>query len=210
MAAAARLLLTAGPTREPIDPVRFLSNRSTGRMGLAIAQQALARGWEVDLVLGPVEGSPPEAALVTRVETAREMLAASLALLPRASAIVCAAAVSDFRVAAPATRKLKKKGGARTLELVENPDIAAAIGALRGERPMAIFALETEAGVEEAQRKLAAKNATLCVLNSPEALGAAEARYRMLLPSRAWVDLGVLSKPDLARRLLDELLPPPA
>ncbi len=210
MAAAPRLLLTAGPTREPIDPVRFLSNRSTGRMGFAIAQEALARRWEVDLVLGPVEGSPPAGVGVTRIETAQQMLAASLALLPRASAIVCAAAVSDFRVAAPATLKLKRRHGSPTLELVENPDIAAALGAVRGERPMAIFALETEAGGDEARRKLHAKRATLCVLNSPEALGAQEARYKILLPPDRWVDLGTLSKPDLARRLLAELLPDPA
>jgi len=200
------LLLTAGPTREPIDPVRFLSNRSTGRMGFAIAEAAVARGMGVDLVLGPVEAEAGGGVDVTRVETARQMLDAALALLPRATAIVCAAAVCDYRVAAPSASKIKR-GGPMRLDLVENPDIAAALGAAKGARPMAIFALETDAGADEARKKLLAKNADLCVLNSPEAIGAEVGRFRLLRrDGLRWTDFPPMPKGKFARLLLEQLL----
>ena len=199
-----RILITAGPTREPLDPVRFLSNRSTGKMGFALARAALARGHEVVVVLGPVEGQPPVDAEIYAVETAREMLDAVLEFLDGADAVICAAAVSDYRPARESEAKLKR-GGPRTLELVENPDIAATVGERRGERPLAVFAIESEAGVESARRKIEAKNADLCVVNSPDAVGADEADFTLVRRDGTVRELGELDKEKLAHELLDEL-----
>lgn len=200
-----RILVTAGPTREPLDPVRYLSNRSSGAMGFALAQAALDRGHEVLLVLGPVEDQPPVGAEVYGVETALEMHEAALDFLAEADAVFCAAAVCDFRPRERSAAKIKRTG-ALTLELVENPDVAAALGARRGDRPCVIFALETERGVEHAREKLMRKRATLCVLNGPEAIGAERARFTLVVPD-AVRELGELSKAELARTLLDELKP---
>lgn len=199
-----RILLTAGPTREPIDPVRFLSNASTGVMGIEIARAALARGHAVALVLGPGTAEPPPGAETARVGTALEMRAAVLRRLPRCDAIVCAAAVSDYRPRTPRSRKAKR-GTLRSIALVENPDIAAEAGARRGARPLAIFALETDDAVGNARRKLERKNADLCVLNAPEAIGAARARFRFVFRDGTVRPLGRIAKRDLARRLLDEV-----
>ncbi len=199
-----RVLVTAGPTREPIDPVRFFSNRSTGGMGFALAREALRRGHAVSLVLGPVAGAPPAGADLVAVQTAREMLAAALAELPRCDAIVCAAAVADVRPAEESDRKIKR-GALRRIAFVENPDIARELGARRGTRPMAIFALETGAGEAEAIAKLERKHADWCVLNGPEAIGAAQARFRLLAKQGGVRDLGTIDKAALAAALFDAL-----
>jgi len=199
-----RILITAGPTREPLDPVRYLSNRSSGAMGLALASEAVKQGHLARLVLGPVALEPPPAVAVTRVETAREMLAAVLRLLPWADAIFCAAAVADYRPAARSLEKLKR-GAQESLELIENPDIAAEVGARRGNRPSIIFALETSRGIERAHAKLEAKNADLCVLNDPAAIGAEAARFVLVRRNGTVEELGERSKRALAARLLLEL-----
>jgi len=199
-----RLLITAGPTREPLDPVRYLSNRSSGAMGMALAAEAVKRGHIVRLVLGPVALEPPPGVSVTRVETALEMLEAVLELLPGADAILCAAAVADYRPASRSAEKLKRNAIER-LELVENPDIAAAVGARRGNRPSFIFALETSRGLERARAKLEAKNADLCVLNSPAAIGAERACYTLVRRDGTTEELDGRSKSELAARLLSEL-----
>ena len=199
-----RILITAGPTREPLDPVRFLSNYSTGEMGFALARRALARGHEVLLVLGPVEGQPPVGAEVFGVETACEMRDAVLEFLPDVDAICCSAAVADYRPATCSRRKLKR-GETDTIELVENPDVAAELGRYRGSKPFAIFALETEEGVAHAREKLVRKNADLCVVNSAEAIGAEEAEFVLVGRNVSTRELGRLTKDDLADRLYDEL-----
>ena len=200
-----RVLITAGPTREPIDPVRFLSNHSTGGMGFALAEETLRRGHEALLVLGPVGDQPPVGAEVYGVETASEMLAAVLDFLERADAVICAAAVSDFRPARSHAHKLRR-GELTTLELVENPDVAAEVGRRRGPRPLAIFALETaEDALASANRKLERKNADLCVLNSPAAIGSDRARFRIVQRDGTVSDLGEIAKAELARALLDRL-----
>ncbi|MDH3590906.1 MAG: phosphopantothenoylcysteine decarboxylase [Planctomycetota bacterium] len=199
-----RVLITAGPTREPLDPVRFLSNRSTGRMGLAIAEAALRRGHEVQVVLGPIALQPPVGADVYVVETTDEMLAATLDFLDDTDAIICAAAVCDYRPTARSEQKLKR-GAMKTIELVENPDIAAEVGARRGTRPLAVFALETTDGVANAIDKLERKNADLCVLNTPDAIGADEAAFTLVRRDGSTTDLGKLAKGALAQRLLDEM-----
>lgn len=199
-----KVLVTAGPTREAIDPVRYLSNRSTGAMGFAIARAAMRRGHGVVLVLGPVDGTPPEGAEVERVESAREMLEAALRRLPECGAAICAAAVADFRPEHASRAKLRR-GELRSLALVENPDVAAEIGVRRGRRPLAVFALESEGGVDRARAKLVAKRADLCVLNGPEAIGAASARFAIVRRDGSVRELGEASKDDVARALLDEL-----
>ncbi|MFQ5843498.1 MAG: phosphopantothenoylcysteine decarboxylase [Planctomycetota bacterium] len=198
------VLITAGPTREPIDPVRYLSNHSTGGMGLALCRAAMERGHQVTLVLGPVAAAPPEGAAVVCVETALEMRDAVLRALPRADAVICAAAVGDYRPAEPGARKLKRRGRHR-LELVENPDIAAEVGARKGGRPLVIYALETDDPLANGLAKLEQKNADLCVVNGAEAVGAASALFHVLGPDGEvrWVDHA--TKEVVAGIVLDEL-----
>jgi len=201
-----RLLITAGPTREPIDPVRFLSNRSTGAMGFAIARAACARGHEVILVLGPVGArQPPVGVEVYGVETARDMLDAVLHFLPQVDAVVCTAAVSDYRPAHPSEKKLKRGGGLHAIEIIENPDIAAEIGRRRAAKPLVVFALETDDGVAHAAKKIEMKNADFCVLNGPDAIGADEADFTFVFRDGTTRPLGRLSKDDLADAVLEEI-----
>jgi phosphopantothenoylcysteine decarboxylase/phosphopantothenate--cysteine ligase len=199
-----RVLITAGPTREPLDPVRYLSNYSTGEMGFALARRALARGHEALLVLGPVDGQPPVGAEVYGVETACEMRDAVLEFLPEVDAVCCSAAVADYRPATRSERKLKR-GEFETIELTENPDIAAEVGLHRGGKPLAIFALETEDGVARAREKLERKNADVCVVNSTDAIGAQEAEFVLVGRDGSTAELGRLAKDELADRLYDEL-----
>lgn len=169
--AGRRVLVTSGPTHEPIDPVRVIANRSSGRQGHAVAAAAARAGAAVTLISGPVTIPDPAGVTVVHVETAREMLAAVEAALP-ADAAVFAAAVADWRVAENAAQKIKKgAGGPPTLALVENPDILATVA--RGARRPAVivgFAAETETVIEHAKAKLARKGADFIVANdvSPE------------------------------------------
>ena len=163
------VLVTAGPTVEPIDAVRFVSNRSSGKMGYAVAEAALARGAEVTLVSGPVALEPPRGARMVPVATAVEMLAAGEAAFATADVAVCAAAVADLRPARPVARKLKKgadDAALATLELVENPDVLATLGRAKAPGQVVVgFAAETDDVVANAERKLAAKGADLMVAN---------------------------------------------
>lgn len=154
-----RMLVTAGPTHERIDPVRYIANRSSGKQGFAIARAAAAAGAGVTLVAGPVALADPAGVKVIKVESAREMLAEVEQALP-VDAAVFAAAVADWRVAAPDEQKVKKgPGGAPQLELVENPDILATVAHRRSNRPSLVvgFAAETEHVIENARAKLARK-----------------------------------------------------
>ena len=167
-----RVLVTSGPTHEPIDPVRFLSNRSSGRQGHAVARAAAAAGAEVVLVSGPVELPDPAGVKTVHVETAAEMLAAAEAALP-VDAAVCAAAVADWHVAGEAREKLKKTAGKPpTLALVDNPDVLATL-ARHKRRPRLVvgFAAETEKIVDHARAKLRAKGCDWILANdvSPSA-----------------------------------------
>jgi phosphopantothenoylcysteine decarboxylase/phosphopantothenate--cysteine ligase len=191
-----KILITAGPTREPLDPVRFLSNRSSGEVGFALARAAREAGHDVLLVLGPVGGQPPTGVEVYGVETTEDMYKAVLDFLPSCDAVICAAAVADYRPAQESERKLKR-GEMNVIELVENPDIAAAVGECRGTRPLIVFALETDEPVENARSKLAKKNGTLCVLNHPDAIGAHQANYTLVYPDGRVEELGEISKDDL-------------
>ena len=169
------ILLTAGPTYEPLDPVRFLGNRSTGKMGYALAEAFAAAGASVTLVSGPTALPAPASLLVSivRVETAQQMYEAAAEAAPRADVWVFAAAVADYRPAHVATEKIKKEGDTLTLELVKNVDIAATLGqAKRAEQFSVGFALETTNELAHAQGKLQRKNFDLVVLNSLRDAGA--------------------------------------
>lgn len=161
-----RVLVTAGPTREPIDPVRFLSNRSSGKMGFAIAREAVRRGAEVTLVSGPVALEPPAGATVVRVERTAEMRDAVLERLASVNALVMAAAPADFVAAAPAVRKLKRAAGIPDLALALAPDVLAAVAAARrADQVVVAFAAETENVLPNARKKLLDKGADLLVAN---------------------------------------------
>jgi phosphopantothenoylcysteine synthetase/decarboxylase len=161
-----RFLITAGPTREPIDPVRYLSNRSSGKMGYALATAALTKGHEVLLISGPVSIPVPEGATLVRVETAREMYDAVAGAIQGADAAIFCAAVADYRVAEVAGEKIKKTGDTLTLTLVKNPDILGSARSVFGYTGILVgFAAETEKLAEHATDKLHRKGCDLLVAN---------------------------------------------
>jgi phosphopantothenoylcysteine decarboxylase/phosphopantothenate--cysteine ligase len=159
------LLVTAGPTREHLDPVRFLSNRSTGKMGFAVAQAAAERGHAVTLVAGPVARPTPPGVTRVDVVSARDMLAAVQRLLPDHDALVMSAAVADWRPKAMSPAKLKKADMNPVVELEPNPDILRTIRPFKGNRLFVGFAAETGDPLAEARRKLASKGLDLIVAN---------------------------------------------
>jgi phosphopantothenoylcysteine decarboxylase / phosphopantothenate---cysteine ligase len=160
-----RVVITAGPTREAIDPVRFLSNASTGTMGIELAHEALARGAAVDLILGPTLVDPPAQASVTRVTTAQEMYDATLARAGGADYAIAAAAVSDWRPARTHAQKVKKDDGAATIDLVRTPDILATLGERKNGTFLVGFAAETEDVEANAREKLAHKHLDAIAVN---------------------------------------------
>ncbi len=204
-----RILVTAGPTVEDLDPVRFLSNRSSGKMGFALARRARQRGAEVHLVTGPVELSPPEGVRTTFVRSAAEMLQACDEAFEAVDAAFMAAAVSDYRPRHISAEKLKRAGGQLGLELVENPDIAATLGARKGGRVLVAFAMETEDGEFRAREKGRRKQADLVVLNDlrvPGAGFAGDTNVVTVLDGEGTAErLPRLSKLEVADRLLDRV-----
>ena len=162
-----RVLITAGPTWEPLDPVRFIGNRSTGKMGLALAKEALHRGASVTLVLGPTALELPHGMEVIRVQTAADMLAAVASRFESSDIAIFSAAVADYRPAQRDPQKIKRKGEELSLQLVPNPDIAASMGQRKTTRQLTIgFALETENELQYAREKMQKKNLDMIVLNS--------------------------------------------
>jgi phosphopantothenoylcysteine decarboxylase / phosphopantothenate---cysteine ligase len=169
-----KILITAGPTYEPIDPVRFVGNRSSGKMGVALAEALAARGAKVHLVLGPSRLTPKNPNIkLQRVETAIEMYDACLVSFPTSDAAILSAAVADYRPANVADQKIKKKGETLDIQLVKNPDIAATLGQAKKENQILVgFALETNDELENAKGKLERKNLDFIVLNSLRDAGA--------------------------------------
>ena len=202
-----KLLVTAGPTREFLDPVRFLSNRSSGRMGYAVAARALARGHSVTLVSGPVALPPPQGATLVPVVSARDMLAAVQAALPACDALVMAAAVADWRPRQTASTKLKKRTMQPVLELVPNPDILLTVRPLKEHRLWVGFAAETDHVLAEAAAKLERKGLDLIVANDvsqPDAGFEVDTnRVILLAQAEAPQPLPLLSKAAVADRILD-------
>ncbi len=204
-----RVLVTAGPTQEAIDPVRFLSNRSSGKMGYAIAEAALARGAAVTLITGPVSIAPPEGARTISVRSAAEMFKAVSDNLEGSTMVLMTAAVADYRPASALQQKIKKNGDALVLELEQTDDILAAAARKRGSRVVIGFAAETENVIENARKKLNEKRADLIVAND---VSAADAGFEVdtnrisLVSSGGVVDLPLMSKREAAEQILDAAL----
>src|SRR5262249_24661651 len=205
------VLVTSGPTREPIDPVRYLSNRSSGKMGHAIATASLRRGARVTLVAGPTHLSPPPGAVYVPVETAEDMREAVLQHLDAATIVIKAAAVADYRVSRPSPTKIKsRKDEGLTLELAPNPDILKEVAARRGSRFTVGFPAETDDVSAHAAAKLAAKGVDLLVVNdvSKRGIGFESDENELMLLDR-WggtVDLPRTSKLEVANAILDRVL----
>jgi phosphopantothenoylcysteine decarboxylase / phosphopantothenate---cysteine ligase len=200
------VLVTAGPTREKIDPVRYITNRSSGRMGYAIAEAALRRGARVLLVSGPTAIAAPPAAEVRRIETAEEMRAVVLKWLPESTIVIKAAAVGDYRPKRVATQKIKKNGP-MTLDLEPNSDILAEVGRLRTSQVIVGFAAETENVLENARKKLAAKSLDAIVVNdvSRQDIGFASERNAVtIITHDEVIDVPETSKWEVAQRVLDQ------
>jgi phosphopantothenoylcysteine decarboxylase/phosphopantothenate--cysteine ligase len=201
--AGRRVLITAGPTHEPIDPVRYIANRSSGKQGYAIAAAAGAAGADVTLISGPVDLGNPSGVTVKRVESARDMLRAVEAALP-ADIAIFAAAVADWRVATEGEQKLKKSAaGMPPLQLVENPDILATISKLQDQRPALVigFAAETEHLIDNAKAKLARKGCDWIVANdvSPASGVMGGDRNTVHLLTREGAEIKVESWPAMAK-----------
>jgi phosphopantothenoylcysteine decarboxylase / phosphopantothenate---cysteine ligase len=169
--AGIQLLVTAGPTREPLDPVRYLTNHSSGKMGYAVAEEAAKRGARVTLISGPVNLRPPAGVETIQVTTALEMHQAVLGLFPETDVVIKAAAVADYRPATARETKIKK-GGDMSLPLVRNPDILAELGRLKQKQVLVGFAAETDHLAENATAKLTGKNLDMIVANDLTVSGA--------------------------------------
>jgi phosphopantothenoylcysteine decarboxylase/phosphopantothenate--cysteine ligase len=203
--AGLRVLVTAGPTVEDIDPVRFLSNRSSGKMGYAVAAAAKLRGATVVLVSGPTSLAAPSGIEVVQVRSAGEMKEAVLRHYPSADIVVKAAAVSDYRPASPATRKIKRGAEAGTLSLVPNDDILALLGEQKKHQVLIGFAAETGSIDDNARQKLIRKNLDLIVANDVSAgvFGQDSATVHILAPAGESEVLSGQSKRAIANRILD-------
>ena len=200
------VLITAGPTYEPIDPVRFLGNRSSGKMGYALAEVALRRGAKVVLVTGPTALTPPSAAEVVEVETAEQMRSAVMQHFAEASIVIKTAAVADYTAKHRADQKIKRKGE-MTLELVPTQDILAELGARRVNPAQVIigFAAETQQGLAHAREKLRSKNVDAIVMNDVSQPGigfGSERNAATVITTQEEIELAEMPKSEMARRIL--------
>lgn len=210
--AGEKLLITVGGTREPIDPVRFISNRSSGKMGFALARAASQRGAKVTAITGTVTAQPPSGIEVINVVTAEEMYAAVMKRFPECSIFIAAAAVADFRPSEMVSNKMKKADRETLqLELVRNPDILSIAAQNRRQGQLIIgFAAETQNVKEYAKEKLEKKGLDMVIANDITQPGAGfdtETNIASIIfpDGRASIDLPLMSKPDLANRILDEI-----
>jgi phosphopantothenoylcysteine decarboxylase/phosphopantothenate--cysteine ligase len=202
------VLITAGPTREKIDPVRYITNRSSGRMGYALAEAALRRGAHVLLISGPTNIMPPGAAEFTRVETAEQMRDAVLKQLSQATVVIKTAAVSDYRPKLVAPQKIKRVGPT-SLELEPTADILAELAGLKTNQILVGFAAETENALENARKKLAKKSLDAIVVNdvSREGIGFDSDRNAVhIITQDEVVEVPETTKWDVAQRVLDQVV----
>ena len=207
--AAESILVTAGPTVEDLDPVRFVSNRSSGKMGYRLAEAARDRGASVVLVSGPTSLEKPHGIDYVAVRSARDMHAAVVARAEGATIVAMAAAVSDYRPASASAQKLKKADGALSVEMVRTPDILRSLGAAKGSRFLIGFAAETENVLESARQKRLEKNADLLVANDVSSSGAVfgqEQSAAVLIDARGETAVPRGSKRALADRIWDRVL----
>ena len=204
------ILITAGPTQEPIDGVRYLSNRSSGKMGYALAEEAAARGARVVLVSGPVSLPPPRDVTLIAVRTALEMRQAVMDHLTEATIVIKAAAVADYHIPNPSKQKMKKTAARLSLELEPTPDILAELGTKKGDRLVIGFAAETDHMIEEARRKMQQKNCDMVVGNvvSQPGTGFESDDNEVVLVTRTGETIPVerASKRAVAGRIFDEAL----
>jgi len=202
-----RVLILSGPTHEYFDPVRFIGNASSGKMGKALAEEALKRGMEVEFISGPVpDGNLPGNVHITRVTSAEEMLAAAQEKFSSADLIIFAAAVADFQPLRKSDEKFPKTGSNITIKLKPTPDIAATLCANKRKDQVAIgFALQTHDGEAKAREKLISKNLDGIVLNTPATLGAENGLF-------TWIDFqglenwGSIDKAECAKRIVRKLI----
>jgi phosphopantothenoylcysteine decarboxylase/phosphopantothenate--cysteine ligase len=202
------VLITAGPTRERIDPVRYLTNRSSGRMGYALAEAALRRGARVVLVTGPTSLTPPGAAEIKHVESAEEMREAVLKMLPESTVVIKTAAVSDYRPKAAASQKIKRTGP-MNLELEPTTDILADVSRRKQSQIIIGFAAETENVLENARKKLKSKALDAIVVNdvSREGIGFDSERNAVtIITQHEVVEVTETSKREVAHRVLDQVV----
>ena len=204
------VLVSAGPTREYLDPVRFISNPSSGKMGYALAEAALVRGAKVTLITGPSHLTPPSGASVERVESAEEMLSALRKHFAAADALVMSAAVADWRLETIAKEKQAKMGERQTLELIRTPDILSELAKERKEQIMVGFAMETDKGVERAADKARRKGLDFICLNYPTkaqtAFGSDNNEITIVTPQGDAEALPIMSKLEIAHIILDRVL----
>ncbi len=209
-----KLIITAGGSQEPIDPVRVITNRSSGKQGYALAQAALEMGAEVTLITHPTALSAPVGVQVVRVETVRQMLEAVTAALQQADGLVMAAALADFQVKNVAAHKLKKQDGIPTIELEAAPDVLAAVARLRSGLPrlkvVVGFAAESRDLLENAQSKLKSKNLEMIAANniaaSDAGFGVETNRVTLLYADGRREELPLLSKSEVAERILARMV----
>jgi len=203
------VLITAGPTQEPLDPVRFISNRSSGKMGYALAKAAKARGARVVLVSGPVQIPAPAGVELVKVQTALEMRDAVIGRLPESTIIIKSAAVADYHVANVPPQKIKKTAAKVSIDLDPTPDILAECGRLKGDRILIGFAAETQNMVEEARRKMNTKNCDMVVGNlvSQEGIGFESDSNAVTMVMRAGDPVTVAKAPkrEIADRIFDQI-----
>ena len=198
-----RILITAGPTREYLDDVRYLSNASSGRMGYAIAQSAHAAGHEVVLVSGPVALNPPSGCKFIPVETTAQMRGACMAEFEQCDGVIAAAAVCDYKPRNRVSGKIAKNGEAVTIEMIETDDVLAELGRSKETRWVVGFALEPENSRENALQKLRAKNCDLIVLNGPAAIGSESNEVELIDRTGHTVATWSGTKDDVSRSLID-------
>ncbi|MBH0019149.1 MULTISPECIES: bifunctional phosphopantothenoylcysteine decarboxylase/phosphopantothenate--cysteine ligase CoaBC [unclassified Pseudoalteromonas] len=203
------ITITAGPTREPLDPVRFISNHSSGKMGYALAEAALQLGAKVNLISGPVTIKAPTGVNLINIESAEELLTESLTYAPQSDAFIGCAAVADYRAANIATQKMKKQGDELTLTLTKNPDVIAAIANLKQNRPYTVgFAAETQNVESYAKGKLKNKNLDMICANdvSKSGLGFNSDHNALTLYwHNEQLELPTTSKIEIARKVIEQL-----
>jgi phosphopantothenoylcysteine decarboxylase / phosphopantothenate---cysteine ligase len=206
--AGLKVLITAGPTIEDIDPVRFISNRSSGKMGFALARVARLRGADVTLISGPTELVPPAGVNVQRVRSAGEMSRAVMEHFADANIVIMSAAVADYTPASVSAQKIKKGAASASIDLVPTEDILASLGSARGNRTLVGFAAETENLVENARGKLERKKLDMIVANdvSSGVFGCDSAAVQVILPGRDPIAVGEASKFEIAGRIIDVIL----
>lgn len=198
-----RILITAGGTREYIDPVRFISNASSGRMGYALARAALKAGHKVTLITAPTNQKPPSEAKVIEVETAMQMFEAVKKYFHRCDCLIMAAAVADYTPAQPAKTKIKKTGKPLTIKLKPTADILKWAGKNKKKNQIVVgFALEDKAVRARAEKKLREKNLDMIIANNYAAIGAEESTVQIKTPDREWLRLPQASKTRIAPKII--------